>query len=128
MKRSASPPAPSNPGHGDPANSISPEKRRRILRRLTPLWVALSGVLVGFASPHAHVPLLWIVAFVPLLLALDLTVPIYRGGWPGRRFWLPLLACVAPAGVIFAGVIGGWISNTANVYGGFSTALALLAN
>ena len=90
--------------------------------------MALSGVLVGFASPHANVPLLWIVAFVPLLLALDLTVPIYRGGWPGRRFWLPLLACVAPAGVIFAGVIGGWISNTANVYGGFSTALALLAN
>lgn len=95
---------------------------------MTPLWVVLTGILVGLASPHARVPLLWIVAFVPLLLALDLTAPIYRGGWPGLRFWLPALGCTAPAGVIFAAVIGGWITNTANVYGGFPISLALLAN
>jgi apolipoprotein N-acyltransferase len=106
------------------------------VRRWTvPALVALSGVLLGLAMPGRGTGWVWPIVFVPLLVALDWALAALpdtaaagsaAGGWR-RRAWRQgqrALACAWPVGVLMAALSGGWVVNTAHVYGHLPLVLA----
>ncbi len=92
-------------------------------RWVTPLLVALGGVLLAMASPHWMTPVAWALFGIPLFLALDLTLRHHAGG--RAALWGKVLACTFPAGVVFAAIAGDWVTNTAHVFGGMPLPVAL---
>lgn len=111
-------------------------------RWLAPLLVGLSGVIWALASPHFGLPFAWVLVFPPMLLALELNLRwgekrAREEGLPreipgttarGWRFWGRVLLCTWPAGVVFAALTGGWVTNTAHVYGHLPWPVAFAAN
>jgi apolipoprotein N-acyltransferase len=93
-----------------------------IRRGLVTLLVLHAGVFFALGTPHRPSPLMWPVALVPLFLALDLVLRAAPAGWRGR-LWRAF-ACTYPVGVVFAAITGGWVVNTANVYGALPLPLA----
>ena len=90
-------------------------------RRL--LAAASSGVMFGFSTPGFGVPLLGLVALVPLLILYEeiLSIPQKR-----RKSFFNILGYSFVAGSISA-VIGGYcITNSAHVYGHLPLPLAVL--
>ena len=86
-----------------------------------PLLAILSGLLGGAALPET-LPFAWVVVYAPLFLALD---SLMRGaGRAGRRIWAKGLLVCWLSGVASAAVMGGWIVNTAHVYGSLPLPLA----
>jgi apolipoprotein N-acyltransferase len=96
------------------------------VRWLVPLLVAHAGVMFALASPHRTVAFAWPFIFVPLFLGLDLALRFSPAGfWPrwGRVFF-----CTWPAGLIMAALTGGWVANTAFVYGKLPLGVAYLVS
>ncbi|MBI4083370.1 MAG: apolipoprotein N-acyltransferase [Candidatus Lambdaproteobacteria bacterium] len=145
MPRSSNPSRPGTPpgrparapGVTAPAGAAAAGGRvpPRVRRRAVPALVALSGVLLGLAIPGRGTGWVWPVVFVPLLVALDWTLDAEgagpaSGGWrrPAWRDWGRLgwraLACAWPVGVLMAALSGGWVVNTAHVYGRLPLVLA----
>ncbi len=91
----------------------------------------LAGLLAGAASPGGWGLGAWTVIYVPLFLALDL---LPRGGAGPRsprlrlRPWLHALWLSWLSGVAHASITGGWVVNTAHVYGALPLPIAHGAN
>lgn len=95
------------------------------VRRLIAILVLTSGLLFGLGIPGHHVGFAWLGTFLPMFLALDLTL---RGpGRTGVRL-LKVLACTWPVGVLMALVTGGWVVNTSYVFGGLPLPVAWAVN
>ena len=90
------------------------------------LVVVWGGVFVALASPHFALPGVWVVAFVPLFIGLNLAL---EPSPPGARALLwRAFAATYPAGIVFAALTGGWVTNTAHVYGALPLPLGFAAN
>ncbi|MDH4120080.1 MAG: apolipoprotein N-acyltransferase [Deltaproteobacteria bacterium] len=87
----------------------------------------LTGLLTGLAFPPA-VPGVWVVALVPLLVVFFHAAPgLAHTGPQKKRAWAAMAGASLAAGVALAMVSGGWIVNTAEVYGQLPRPLAWLA-
>ncbi|HEX7927172.1 MAG TPA: hypothetical protein VF678_06260, partial [bacterium] len=93
------------------------------LRRVIVILVAMSGLLLGLATPARPVAFAWPFVFAPMFVALDLSL---RGasGW-GR--WWRVLGCTVPVGILMGAVSGDWVQQTAHVFGGMPTPVAYAA-
>ncbi len=91
------------------------------VRRLIAILVLTSGLLFGLSIPGHQVGFAWLLTFLPLFLALDLTLRRPAGGW-SRLF--NVLACCWPVGAVMAAVTGGWVVNTSYVFGGLPLPVA----
>jgi apolipoprotein N-acyltransferase len=95
------------------------------LRRLIVILVAMSGMLLGLAAPARPVAFAWPFIFVPMFVALDLSLrgAARPGRWGWRR-WGRVLACTAPVGILMGGISGDWVERTAYVFGGLPRVLS----
>ena len=90
------------------------------------LLAIASGLLLGLCMPGHAMPFAWTVVFVPLFLALDAQRRHASGGL-GRRV-LRVAGLCWSVGAMLAAVSGGWVVNTAHVYGGLPLPLAHAVN
>jgi len=95
------------------------------VRRLIAILVLTSGLLFGLSTPGHQVGFAWLATFLPLFLALDLTLRRPAGGWVRL---LKVLACCWPVGAMMAAVTGGWVVNTSYVFGGMPLPAAWAVN
>lgn len=107
--------------------SDRPEPPPRLMALLRSRWgliglATLTGVLLGYSAPGHDVPFFWVINFVPLFLALDLLLRFGSGRL--RRRWLAAAGLCWWVGVLSAVITGGWVVNTAHVYGGLPLAVA----
>ncbi|MBI3992909.1 MAG: apolipoprotein N-acyltransferase [Candidatus Lambdaproteobacteria bacterium] len=85
-----------------------------------------SGLLLGLCMPGHQMPFAWTVVFVPLFLALDAQRRSASGGL--HRRVLGVAGLCWWVGAMLAAVSGGWVVNTAHVYGGLPLLLAHVVN
>jgi apolipoprotein N-acyltransferase len=98
----------------------------RLNRWRVPALAVLSGLFLAGSMPGSAVPLAWVPILVPLWLAAD-ELLARPGLSRGQRLWRLLGACWA-MGAVWAAVTGGWLINTAHVYGGLSLPVAHAVN
>ncbi|MDH4225949.1 MAG: hypothetical protein OEW12_09925, partial [Deltaproteobacteria bacterium] len=84
----------------------------------------LSGILMGLAFPGRGLDWLGLVALAPLFAGL---ARLMDGGLSRRGRWGAALAGCWLAGLAASMWMGGWVVNTAHVYGGLSPVVAAAA-
>lgn len=93
----------------------------------------LAGLSAGLASPEGAAPWLWVWVYTPLFLALDIMLRRAGAGedsgvFRSWRLWGRALACCMALGIVQAALVGGWVVNTAYVFGALPLPLAHAAN
>lgn len=112
----------------DSAGALLPPRWRRALAANGGLvaLATLSGGLMGYSFPGHALPGLWLLVFTPLFMALDLLRA--RGRLRERRRWLLGAALCWWFGVVLTAITGGWVVNTAHVFGYMPLPVAWLVN